>query len=180
MKQKLLTLLLPLFAFLHAACGQNKTSANRIGHCQDPNFDREVAAWLAFSVPAIDVDSLRKVNTDSVIILDAREPAEFAVSHIPGALYCGYDGFNSRLLDSLDKSRPVVVYCSIGYRSEKIARKLQKAGFSKVSNLYGSIFEWVNRGYPVTDSSGQVTPRLHTYNRAWGRWVNNPACQKTN
>jgi rhodanese-related sulfurtransferase len=180
MKQKLSALLLPLLALFHAACGQNPASPNRIGHCRNAKFDKEVAAWLSFSVPAIDVDSLRKINADSVIILDAREPAEFAVSHIPGAMHCGYDRFDSHLLDSLDKSRPVVVYCSIGYRSEKIARKLQKAGFTNVSNLYGSIFEWVNRGYPVVDTAGQITPRLHTYNRSWGRWVSNPACMKTN
>lgn len=178
MLQNLSSLAIGLFAIIQSACGQSLVE-NRLGHCQNPKFDREVASWLSFKVPAIDVDSLHKMNRE-VILLDAREPGEFAVSHIEGAINCGYDRFDRNLLDNLDKSRPVVVYCSIGYRSEKIAQKLRKAGFVEVYNLYGSIFEWVNRGLPVVDGSGEPTPRIHTYNRSWGRWVNHPGAVKVN
>lgn len=177
MLHKIFLFFLSALAFLPSACGQ-KTVKNRLGHCTNPKFDREVAAWLGFKVPAIDVDSLRKMPAGSVLVLDAREPAEYAVSHIEGAVNCGYDRFDKAQLDSLDKTRPVVVYCSIGYRSEKIAQKLKKAGFLKVDNLYGSLFEWVNRGYPVVDASGQATSRIHTYNESWGRWVNHPQAEK--
>jgi len=178
MLPKLSGLAIGLFAFFQSACGQSAT-ANRLGHCENPKFDREVAAWLSFKVPAIDVDSLNRMKNEA-IILDAREPGEFAVSHIEGAINCGYDRFDLSLFDGLDKTRPVVVYCSIGYRSEKIALKLKKAGFTQVFNLYGSIFEWVNRGLPVVDGSGETTPRIHTYNRSWGRWVNHPSAVKVN
>lgn len=178
MAQKLFSFFFGLLAFSQAACGQINGSANRLGHARNPKFDREIAAWLRFTVPAIDVDSLRKMPPGSVYILDAREPGEYAVSHIEGAVNSGYNHFDQTLLDSMDKTRPVVVYCSIGYRSEKIAQKLQKAGFANVSNLYGSIFEWVNRGYPVVDASGQPTARIHTYNKKWGRWVEYPGCEK--
>lgn len=177
MLQKFVFLGFSLLAFFQPACGQNN-AANRLGHCENPKFDREVAAWLGFTVPAIDVDSLRRLLPEAVLLLDAREPGEYAVSHIEGAVNCGFDKVDQTLLDTLDKSRPVVVYCSIGYRSEKIAEQLKKVGFTKVFNLYGSIFEWVNRGYPVVDASGAPTTRLHTYNRAWGRWVDNTACEK--
>lgn len=176
MLQRILSFAFYLFALLQSACGQNN-AANRLGHCQNPRFDREVAVWLSFKVPAIDVDSLR-ARQPNTLILDAREPAEYAVSHIEGAIPCGYDRFDKKILDSLDKSKPVVVYCSIGYRSEKIAQKLQKAGFTDVSNLYGSIFEWVNRGYPVVNANGQPTQQIHTFNRAWGRWVTHPEAKK--
>lgn len=178
MLQKVSGLVIGLLAFIQSACGQT-TAENRLGHCQNPKFDREVASWLSFKVPAIDVDSLHRMKQEA-IILDAREPAEYAVSHIEGAINCGYDRFDRSLLESLDKSRPVVVYCSIGYRSEKIAQKLRKSGFSQVYNLYGSIFEWVNRGLPVVNGSGEATPRIHTYNRAWGRWVDYPKAVKVN
>ena len=177
MFQKFIPLWVSLCAFFQAACGQNNP-ANRLGHCENPTFDREVASWLRFTVPAIDVDTLYDLPAASVLILDAREPGEYAVSHIEGAVNCGYDHFDRAMLDTLDKSRPVVVYCSIGYRSEKIAQKLIKAGFTNVSNLYGSIFEWVNRGYPLVDANGQRTVRLHTFNSDWGRWVSNSSCEK--
>ena len=178
MLRKLIFLLFGWLAFSQIACSQNNNSPNRLGHARNPKFDREIAAWLTFKVPAIDVDSLHKMQPGSVYLLDAREPGEYAVSHIQGAVNRGYDHFDQTRLDSLDKTRPVVVYCSIGYRSEKIAQKLKKAGFTNVSNLYGSIFEWVNRGYPMVDASGQPTRRIHTYNKKWGRWVDCPGCEK--
>ncbi len=49
----------------------------------------------------------------------------------------------------------VVVYCSVGYRSEKIAEKLKAAGYKNVFNLYGGIFEWENQNLPVYDSNGE-------------------------
>lgn len=174
--QRILSLFSAILLLTLPACGQN-SPVNRAGHCRNADFDREVAAWLRFDVPAIDVDSLRKVQT-RVLILDAREPEEFAVSHLQGARNCGFRDFEKSMLDSLSRDRPVVVYCSIGYRSEKIARKIRKMGFRNVSNLYGSIFEWTNRGYPLVDAHEKPTARLHTFNRSWGRWVENKACEK--
>jgi rhodanese-related sulfurtransferase len=151
------------------ACAQSSNKQYRLGHCDNSKFDREVAKWLSFTVPAYDVDSLRK--HPEYVVLDARESSEYKVSHIAGAIHCGYDDFDKSVLDSLDKTQPVLVYCSIGFRSEKIAERLQKAGFKRVYNLYGSIFEWTNRGYPLVDEHGQPTQRIHTYNQMWGRWV---------
>lgn len=159
-----------------SACGISHTS-NRLGRCQDPGFDKEVSSWLRFKVPAIDVDSLRNMST-SVLLLDAREPGEYKVSHLPGAIHCGYRHFDKALLRNTPKSRPIVVYCSIGYRSEKIVRKISKMGFTNVTNLYGSIFEWANRGYPIVDDDNQPTNRLHTYNKSWGKWVKEDKCEK--
>ena len=63
------------------------------------------------------------------------------------------------------------MYCSVGYRSEKISEKLIAAGFTDVSNLYGGIFEWVNIGRPVYKASNQKTNRVHTYNKEWSKWL---------
>ncbi len=157
-----------------AFCQQPRPSGSS---CQNQQFDREVASLLNFSVTPIDVDSLKKVQ-HSVILLDAREPAEFAVSHIEGAINCGYDNFTAESIQNLDKNATIVIYCSIGYRSEQIGKKLKKMGFSKVQNLYGSIFEWVNRGNLVVDNRGKTTPKVHTYNKKWSKWVNRKNVEK--
>jgi rhodanese-related sulfurtransferase len=126
---------------------------------------------LSHSVPETGVKEAVQFHQEGHVFLDAREPREFEVSHISGAIPVGYDHFDVRQLpDSLPKDQPVVVYCSVGYRSEKIAEKLKKAGFTKVSNLYGGIFEWVNQGHPVVDASG-VTQSVHAYDRSWGIWL---------
>lgn len=69
------------------------------------------------------------------------------------------------------KGSEIIVYCSIGKRSEKITQKLTKAGYSNVSNLYGGIFEWVNQGNNVVDLNNKNTNKVHAYSRFWGHWL---------
>lgn len=136
----------------------------------NPDFDRTIRQYLDFTIPTISCAELSDIK-DQVVLLDARERNEYRVSHIDGARHLGYKKFNEQALNDLDKDQPIVVYCSIGYRSEKMGEKLEKLGFTNVTNLYGSIFEWVNQGFDVVDDSGEPTKKLHTYNRSWSRWV---------
>ena len=54
---------------------------------------------------------------------------------------------------------------------KKIGEQLQEAGFTKVFNLYGSLFEWANQDYPLENAEGTVTHKVHTYNKKWSQWV---------
>jgi rhodanese-related sulfurtransferase len=132
-------------------------------------FKKEIDSYLSFTIPIIKIDKLKKGRED-YILLDAREKEEYDVSHIPGARYVGYDHFKLNELE-FDKSKPVVVYCSIGYRSEKVSELLKRSGFKKVYNLYGSIFAWANAGWLLKDQSGKTTNRIHGYSKDWSRWI---------
>lgn len=134
------------------------------------SFKEEINKYLSFTVPTISIGQLEK-EKDKYLILDARERDEYDVSHIPGSRYVGYDFFKITQLSAEDKSKPVVVYCSIGYRSEKIGERLHQEGFEKVYNLYGSIFAWANAGFTLEDNSGKTTNRIHGYNEDWSRWI---------
>ncbi|HND87659.1 MAG TPA: rhodanese-like domain-containing protein [Saprospiraceae bacterium] len=137
---------------------------------QDGAYRLMLKKLLAHSVPELQVQQLA-ADSSAVLLLDAREPREYAVSHIAGAVHVGYDHFRlSNLPDTMQKQRRIVVYCSVGYRSEKVAEQLRSAGFTDVSNLYGGIFEWVNQGHPVQDRQGP-TQRVHAYDRTWGIWL---------
>lgn len=61
--------------------------------------------------------------------------------------------FNSPTFDKdiekLDKSKPVILYCRSGGRSEKCAKKLKDAGFVKIYDLKGGITQWLFRGYDI-------------------------------
>lgn len=109
---------------------------------------------------------------DNPVFLDTREREEFEVSHIQKAKWVGYETFDLNKVKNLDKYQVVIVYCSIGARSENIGKKLQKAGFNNVYNLYGGIFHWVNEGNPVYSKDGK-TEKIHAYNRSWGIWLTN-------
>ena len=151
----------------YSACTQ--VPANR-PDIANPKFDRKLSQLLDFSVPVIGVTKLKE-NQAKYLLLDIREREEYEVSHIQGAQYLGYKNIDYSKLDNISKDQPLVLYCSVGYRSEKIGEKLKKKGFQKVYNLYGSIFEWVNQGYPVVDRDNQPTTKVHTYNKKWGQWV---------
>jgi len=135
---------------------------------------REVIdTYNSHSVSYISVQELkqRTVNNSTVIILDTREMAEYEVSSIPGAIYVGYEDFSEQQVNIANKQTPIVVYCSLGIRSEVIGVRLQKMGYTDVKNLYGGIFEWKNNGYSVVDIEGVITERVHVYNNHWSQWL---------
>lgn len=103
--------------------------------------------------------------------IDAREKPEFAVSHIKNAVWVGYDDFDAQRLNGIPKDQPIIVYCSVGARSEKITTKLIADGYSHIYNLYGGIFEWINDGFPVFNSQDNQTAKVHACNRVWGIWL---------
>ena len=143
----------------------------------DNSFNKRIQIFLSGSVPFIEVDSLAAKNLNDYTILDTRDKEEYMTSRIPGAIYVGPD-FEISQVKGLDQEKPVVVYCSIGYRSEKYGEDLKENGFSNVYNLYGGIFEWVNSGEDVQDEDGKAIKEIHTYNAGWGKFVSNPHYKK--
>ena len=127
-----------------------------------------------FDVPNIFADSLK---SDNFILLDTREKEEFDVSHIRNAVWVGYDNFDISVLDSFSVDSKIIVYCSVGYRSSKIADELYDNGFNNVFNLYGGIFNWANEGR-ILIFDDKKTQNLHAYNRRWGRFITNPEINK--
>jgi rhodanese-related sulfurtransferase len=136
------------------------------------SFNLLLEAMLKKSIPTISVPELYKENQSNIVFLDAREKKEFEVSHLKNARWVGYEDFKLSRVKGIEKNKEIVIYCSIGVRSEKIGEKLVDAGYTNVKNLYGSIFEWVNQGNPVFDSLGNTTNKVHAYNKKWGIWLN--------
>ncbi len=95
-------------------------------------------------------------------LLDARKPAEYQVSHLPTAALLPDD-----LGELAKRQQPIVLYCSVGYRSARAAAALQDQGI-KAFNLEGSIFEWANAGYPVY-RDGRAVSQVHPYSLLWGK-----------
>lgn len=164
-----------VFVLSVVAC-HAQTAVDRTAHCENPAFDKKVENLIRFSVPTISVEELAQM--ENVVIADTREKEEYMVSHIPDAQYLGYKKFDVAQLGDTPKDAPIVLYCSIGYRSEKIGEKLQKMGYTNVYNLYGSLFEWVNQGHPIVTPQGEETNRVHTYNRKWSQWLDEGKAEK--
>jgi len=115
-----------------------------------------------------------KSEKKDIVIIDVREEEEFRVSHLLGALNVGYKKFDlSDFLAKIPRTKKIVAYCSVGYRSGEIADKLKKEGY-EVHNLLGGLFEWINQGHEVYTDDLKKIKRIHTYNRSWGQWVSAP------
>lgn len=155
---------------------QCQPAVKSTGKVKSPAFDHKIASLLDFSIPVLSVEEVK--SQKNVQYLDARERKEYDISHIPGAQYIGYSDWNPRSIQTIPVGQTVVVYCSIGYRSEKIAEKIKALGYTKVYNLYGSIFEWANAGLPLENNQHQPTMKLHTYNKKWSEWVDNKKVEK--
>lgn len=107
-------------------------------------------------------------KNESIFLIDARANEEFQVSHISGARNIPYNSKEPlRQLTNIKSDNPIVVYCSVGYRSSILAKKLQTLGFKEVHNLEGSIFKWANEGRPLVQGQA-IVHKVHPYNTRWG------------
>ena len=104
-------------------------------------------------------------------LLDARRLEEFRVSHLAGAEPVEPLGRvpGEALTDLVSRLRgradPVVVYCSVGYRSARLAEALTRAGVPSVYSLRAGIFGWALDRRPL---DGDANGRVHPFNALFG------------
>lgn len=102
------------------------------------------------------------------VVVDARSDEEFALSHLAGAIHLDLESTRDEALAALDPDRDYVVYCSAGYRSSQLARRMKAAGLTRVANLEGGIFAWANAGYPVVQGPSPEEV-VHPYHPLFAR-----------
>ena len=104
-------------------------------------------------------------NNQNVFLVDCRRPDEYSVSRIPNATNIHFKCSNEDLksaLEDLDENVTIVNYCSLGYRSGVMTKRILDLGLDNVSkervyNLEGSIFKWAQEERPLIDNKGQTT-----------------------
>ena len=120
--------LLIAVAILFVACQESKTP--------DPSVEL---------ITVEEMDSL--VELGKVQLIDVRTPEEYNEGHIENALNINfYDDNFEELIEQVDKTKPVAVYCGKGGRSAKCASYMKNAGFTKIYDLNGGITEWKFKG----------------------------------
>lgn len=147
-----------------------------------PEINADLAADYP-QVPVMTVEQLhQRMSADpapEMLLVDTRSAAEYEVSHLPGAVHAQSAAAVLKLLADRERPVPVVLYCSVGVRSAKVAKNLLASGVEPVSNLKGSIFEWANRGLPLRRGE-QTVQTVHPFNSRWGslldrnRWSHEP------
>lgn len=142
-------------------------------HTTDSAYALMLKGMYNYSLPQLNPAELQQLlqsAKDKPLLLDTRSLKEYKVSHLSDARLIAYDNFHVSQLKDVPKDMPIILYCSVGYRSERIGEQLQQAGYKNVQHLYGGIFEWVNQGYPVYNKTGK-TNQIHAYASTWGLWL---------
>ena len=90
------------------------------------------------------------MNREDALVVDVREPNEFAAGHVLGAKNLPLARLSASGAElAKKKERPVIVYCDGGERSAKALAQLKKLGFTRVANLSGGLGAWQQAGLPV-------------------------------
>jgi rhodanese-related sulfurtransferase len=118
--------------------------------------------------PAELVAWMKEPNRQPPLLIDARAPDQFALSHIDGAVNIDPAQPDLSQLDHVRRDLPVVVYDGPGAVGAAMVTGLTTAGFSRVSNLDGGLFRWVNENHPVLNADGPAT-KVASLSWAWGR-----------
>ena len=87
-------------------------------------------------------------NGDDLLIVDVRNPDEFARCRIPGSTLVPLPELPHRLAE-LDPEREIVVHCKMGGRSLQAANFLAQKGYARVFNLTGGIAAWIREVDPT-------------------------------
>ncbi len=140
MKNALKYCVLVLSVLALYSCGGNGNSGEGSGIAKDVSVE-EFSKMLA-----------EKGSTNAQLI-DVRTPEEYEAGHVGGApLMNFYDDNFAAQLKTLDKNKPVLVYCKSGGRSGKAMDLMNEMGFTEVYNLDGGYNAWVDAGKPTSAS----------------------------
>jgi sodium/bile acid cotransporter 7 len=106
-------------------------------------------------------EAMQLLRQGKAVFVDVREKKEKRVSMLPGAIT------EEELLQHVEKykDRILIGYCTISYRSGRLAQKLKDRGIVML-NLRGGLLAWVHEGGKVYDANGE-TRRIHVYGRKW-------------
>lgn len=107
-------------------------------------------------VRTIGMDEYRKLvdNPGSALIVDVREPQEFAAGHVPGAINIPRGLINSQIWDHVgspekaDLERPIILQCQSGKRATLAAQTLGDLGFTQTTAVIMNLNDWQQSGNP--------------------------------
>ena len=109
-----------------------------------------LGAQPSLAVNDVDVKQAQLMSNQGALLLDVRQPSEYAEGHAPNAVLIPLGQLSSRMqeIESF-KDKPVVVMCHSGRRSARATNMLQEAGYSQASNISGGIVAWEKAGLDV-------------------------------
>jgi rhodanese-related sulfurtransferase len=122
---------------------------------------QDLVAEARRSIEEIDTSVVQQRVAAGAALIDVREPAEFAVGHIPGAVniprgILEFEVFSNPAVGGVTatelskRSRPLILYCRSGGRAALAAHTLKRMSFGNVASIAGGLLAWESSGYSIT------------------------------
>ncbi len=128
--------------------------------------------WFAMTTgaPSISVtEAMEMIDRQDALVLDVRDSREWETSHLRGAERLSLEDIKAgRLPERFQRDRPIITYCTIGYRSGVAAKLLTEQGFD-AHNLRGGILALAQASAPLVAADG-ATRKVHTWSKGFG-WL---------
>jgi molybdopterin/thiamine biosynthesis adenylyltransferase/rhodanese-related sulfurtransferase len=127
----------------------------------------EVLRQIKSRIDEVDPAEVRDELGNGTVLVDVREPEEWAAGHIPGAKHVPKSYLESRIEGAVpDRSQHVVLYCASGNRSAWAARTLlDDLGYEHVESMTGGFTLWKDRGYDVEQPKTLTAEQRERYSR---------------
>ena len=84
-----------------------------------------------------------------VVYYDCREPNEYALGHIPGAVFIPRGNLETKIEAVIPRNAKVLIYCATGNRSALAAVTMREMGYNDVASMSGGFRGWVEAGGAV-------------------------------
>ena len=129
-------------------------------------------------VEHINAEEFLALDPQQIVVFDVREPEEYAISHLAGAVQIDPSIDADSFFDEykgLLAGKTAVFYCSVGWRSSQLAQRVDEVlddeGVVGSFNLMGGLFKWHNEARPLMSSAKQATSSIHPYDSMWGKLI---------
>jgi molybdopterin/thiamine biosynthesis adenylyltransferase/rhodanese-related sulfurtransferase len=137
-------------------CGPNATQTQLLEDYEDfcgAVSDEAAAAAVDSTITAAELADWQRAGKDFLLV-DVREPAEYEIVRIPGAVLMPKgDILSGEALSRLPQDRQIVLHCKSGVRSAEALAALKSAGFGDAVHVQGGVLAWIK----------QVDPSLPAY-----------------
>jgi len=101
------------------------------------------------AIPVVDVkEAATRLETSGAVLVDVRNPDEFASGRVEGAVLIPLPEFGERYAE-LPTDRPLLLICHMGNRSAAATAHLLRNGYTDVANVAGGMDAWLRAGLPA-------------------------------
>jgi rhodanese-related sulfurtransferase len=107
------------------------------------------AAVAASHKNILSVEAKIMLDKGGIFLLDVRTPEEYQQGHLQGAVLIPINEIERRL-GEISHSKPILVYCAVGSRSDKVGGFLAGKGFKNVYQMSDGIVGWYRNGFPIS------------------------------